>query len=229
MFVATLLGFSAYFALRPAKMPSFLLGVALGTAAGLILFPTLYSSINGWKYGIGAAVLAAFAVHYSFFLRRKSLVWLFVALVVFFLVSLAFDSRSMAGLPLLAGLAYAFFRTGRGTRLFSIFEGRRGMLLLAVSVLLAALAVNFAVTALFSSDYVLSRFPPAVAQKYQTQAGGAFGVLLGGRADVLVSVEAFLDKPWLGHGSWAKDTRGYRQSRAQKLYQLRLYTHPPAE
>jgi len=42
-------------------------------------------------------------------------------------------------------------------------------------------------------------------EKYRTQAYGEYGVLLGGRSEVLVSSRAILDSPFLGHGSWAKD------------------------
>jgi hypothetical protein len=220
VFIVAILGFSAYFSDHPARMPSFLLGVAVGTLVSLAVFPSLYSSINAWKFGVGAAVIGVFSIHYSFFLRRKSLLWLFVALLSFLLVSLYYDSRSMAALPLLAGLAYALFRTGRGMRLLTLFRGKSGFVRLTAAIAMTAVLVNLGATALFSSDLVLSRVSPAAAQKYKTQAGGAFGVLLGGRADVLVSMQAFLDRPLLGHGSWARDTSGYRQSLARMLYKL---------
>jgi hypothetical protein len=42
-------------------------------------------------------------------------------------------------------------------------------------------------------------------EKYQVQASGKLGVLLGGRSDVLGAFAAIYDSPLLGHGSWAKD------------------------
>jgi O-antigen ligase len=41
--------------------------------------------------------------------------------------------------------------------------------------------------------------------KYEHESSGKFGVLLGGRPDLLGSIPAIYDSPILGHGSWAKD------------------------
>jgi hypothetical protein len=38
------------------------------------------------------------------------------------------------------------------------------------------------------------------------QAESKWGVILGGRTELLVSLEAFLDAPFLGHGSWAENS-----------------------
>jgi hypothetical protein len=42
-------------------------------------------------------------------------------------------------------------------------------------------------------------------QKYEMQSSGGYGLLLGGRTEILVSSRAVLDSPVIGHGSWAKD------------------------
>jgi O-antigen ligase len=44
-------------------------------------------------------------------------------------------------------------------------------------------------------------------QKYEQQAGGELGLLIGGRSEILVSFRAIMDSPIIGHGSWAKDYR----------------------
>ena len=43
------------------------------------------------------------------------------------------------------------------------------------------------------------------AQTRYLEQSGALGVLVGGRSEVLVSSQAIVDSPILGHGSWAKD------------------------
>ena len=45
----------------------------------------------------------------------------------------------------------------------------------------------------------------ADAQTKYDEQSGALGVLVGGRSEVLVSSQAIIDSPILGHGSWAKD------------------------
>lgn len=42
-------------------------------------------------------------------------------------------------------------------------------------------------------------------QKYETQKSGTYGVLIGGRTEILSSVIAIKDAPFIGHGSWAKN------------------------
>lgn len=213
--VATVLGLGVYFRTDITRMPSFLLGVTSGAVISLAVAGSAYFSDNEWKWGIGAVVLGLFTIHYSFFLRRKSLAWLFIGLSAFLLVSLYFDARSLAFLPLLAGVLYAKFRSGGGEGLRRVFGGQWGLLWLLPVVLVAAIALNAAATAVFSSGYVLSRSTPTEASKYQGQTQGRYGVLLGGRPEALVSAQAFLDSPWLGHGSWAIDPGQYQAKLAE--------------
>jgi len=37
------------------------------------------------------------------------------------------------------------------------------------------------------------------------QAHGEYGLIVGGRSEILVSAQAIMDSPILGHGSWAKN------------------------
>jgi len=47
----------------------------------------------------------------------------------------------------------------------------------------------------------------AARQEYEVQSSGKYGLLLGGRTELLASLPAVYDSPILGHGSWAKDFR----------------------
>jgi hypothetical protein len=182
--------------------------VALGNVLRQLVAPTAYFSENPWKWGLGLAVVTVFTVYYSFISRRKSLGWAVAALAVFAVISFYGDSRSIAALPLLAGAAYAALR------------GKWGLARFAVLAVILVLLLNAATTAFFASDLVASMLPPSAAAKYQRQAAGTFGVLLGGRSEILGSVAAFLDRPLLGHGSWAKDSGGlYTSIDAQKYYE----------
>ena len=42
-------------------------------------------------------------------------------------------------------------------------------------------------------------------KKFELQSSGKYGVLLGGRTELLASIPAVYDSPILGHGSWAKN------------------------
>jgi hypothetical protein len=63
---------------------------------------------------------------------------------------------------------------------------------------------GLAVLGLYSAAASQGLLGPDAKSKYILQAG-AFGTLLGGRPEALVSTQAILDSPILGHGSWAKD------------------------
>ena len=42
-------------------------------------------------------------------------------------------------------------------------------------------------------------------EKYEQESSGKYGVLLGGRTEILAALPAIYDSPILGHGSWAKE------------------------
>jgi hypothetical protein len=50
-------------------------------------------------------------------------------------------------------------------------------------------------------------FEESVSQKFETQSGGRFGVLVGGRPETLVAIQAIRDSPIIGHGSFAVDPK----------------------
>jgi hypothetical protein len=56
---------------------------------------------------------------------------------------------------------------------------------------------------------VLRWLPESAAEKYRSQASNPYGMLFAGRTELLISTQAFLDRPVLGHGSWAVDDGTY--------------------
>lgn len=191
------------------RLPSLLLGVTVGGLGQLILFPTEYFLSNFWKWGVGNALLGLFVIYFSFFLKTKRNSMLLTAIFLFFGISLYFDSRGLAILPIFAALAYIRYygkRASNVSKFFSSAWASFKVLLVAFPVLIL---INSAASALFTSETLLSNFSIDAAGKYRTQATGTFGILLGGRSETLVSIQAFWDKPLLGHGSWAKDNSGY--------------------
>ena len=45
----------------------------------------------------------------------------------------------------------------------------------------------------------------AAQQKYEIESSGNYGVILGGRPELLAELPAIYDSPILGHGSWARE------------------------
>lgn len=209
VFVSTFIFLLNYARDRFGSLPSLLLGITIGGLINLLLFPTEYFIFNFWKWGFGSAVLSIFVIYFSFFIRNKSKALLFNALVLFFIVSLYFDGRSLAIFPLLSALAYKIYYGKNKSILSKQFSGKWAGIKMAFIVFPTLFIINLGVSALFSSQTVLSYLSSDAAAKYRTQATGAYGILLGGRSEILASGQAFLDKPLLGHGSWAKDKSGY--------------------
>lgn len=209
IFGGTIICLIDYFKNNISRLPAFLLGAACGELIYFQLFPSEYYLFNPWKWGLGGGILAIFVIYFSFYLRRKSLFILFGMVAVFFTISLYFNGRSMATFPLLAALAYAFLANGKKVRIMEFFAGKWGVVRLVGALIPALFLLNMAASALFSSSFLLSRVSADAAEKYRSQAAGAYGVLVGGRSEILFSTRAFLDKPLFGHGSWAKNKAGY--------------------
>lgn len=210
IFLCTFVALSTYFDRDIRRMPSFLLGAYLGAIPQFILFPSEYFLGNAWKWGIGQTVIALFATTYTFFIARKKNAHLFLLISTFSIFSFFNDSRSMAIFPLLAVTAYILLSRKNFAAALSSMKGSFAATKMLFFIFAFLLLINAVFTSVFSSDWFLDKLPEESAKKFQIQASGEYGALLGGRSEMLVSVGAFLDKPLLGHGSWAKDTGGYQ-------------------
>lgn len=210
IFLCTFIALSIYFDQDNRRLPSFLLGAYLGTIPQFILLPTEYFLNNAWKWGIGQLVIGLFATIYTFFIARKKNAHLILLVFIFSTFSLFNDSRSMAIFPVIAVMAYILLSRKKFAAALKSFKGKFAATKMIFLIFAFLLLINAVFTAIFSSDWVLDKLPETSAKKFQIQASGEYGALLGGRSEMLVSIGAFLDKPLLGHGSWAKDTDGYQ-------------------
>lgn len=207
VFVLTLIFFFQLFKKNIKVIPYFLLGEILGELANLILFPTAFYLHNPWKWGVGSVFLGLFVVWFSFLRKDAGGYLLIFFLVIFMIVTLNFDARGMAIFPIVSYLLYAKFYNKNVKYEKKII--RKRILLVIVLIPFSLVLFNSLASTLFTSQTFLSTLSPESAKKYQVQASGAYGLLLGGRSELLVSAKAISDKPLLGHGSWAKDRIGY--------------------
>jgi hypothetical protein len=130
------------------------------------------------------------------------------------LVALSRDSRSTFAICSLAAAYSAFAalisRNNKAVRYvtpvsFALFAAAGIMLVQLLTTIYGKLA---------SSGYL----GLSAQYKYNVQSGGDSGLLLAGRSESLVSVQAIIDSPLIGHGSWAQDA-----------YYVRLYFAKLAE
>jgi hypothetical protein len=199
----TLIDFAAFLVVAgtPRRARLFALGIAAGGILGYVVAPSATSAADPWKWAFATAIGFAVASALSGSVGSR-VPWLSVAAFVAFAgANMVFGFRSMGGVSLLTA----------GYLVLSIVAGRRetGS---NHSILRAAIGLGFLAAAVWGT---LQLYDTAASsgllgldaqQKYAFDSGG-LGVLVGGRSQVLVSSQAVVDSPILGHGSWAKDYR----------------------
>lgn len=220
LFIGTLVALCSFWGREIQRMPSFLLGALVGQIPQFIFFPSTYFSGNPWKWGIGIFVIELFAVYFTFFAKTKSNFYLIAFVLIFAVVGFGNDSRSLATFPAIATVVYLTLKSARFGLIAEKFKGRFGITRLFAVIVVFFIILNIAVTAAFSSQWILSKLKQDSAEKFQVQSQGGYGVLFGGRSEVLVSLDAFIEKPLFGHGSWAKDNGRYQTILQTRLFQL---------
>lgn len=196
--------------------PSFLIGILIG---GLVeIFFSSYQVVidNPWKWGLGGTILSFFLLYASFFEQPK-MSTLIIFMLLFMIVSLSFGGRSLALFPLMALILFNAGRKATSEINLSLSKSFKYFIIVCFFVFI----LNIFFTLIFSSDLILSYFDDAAKNKYKIQSGGEFGFLLGGRSEILASFKAFIDKPFLGHGSWAKDNGMYIDYMQRLLSELK--------
>jgi hypothetical protein len=153
-----------------------------------------------WKFGVAEAVAVLFLLLSShFYIRRRYGVCFLISMILAGL-NLRYGFRSQLMVQLVSAvLVLPLFdesRTGRnGSR---VGQNRWKVVILLVLAGGAAYAANAAVK--YASK--IGFFDESTAAKFEGQASGDYGVLVGGRPETLVAIQAIRDAPILGHGSF---------------------------
>lgn len=204
-------------------LPSVLLGMGFTALVYLLLLPNPYLEGNPWKWGYGALFLGVLVILYSFF-PRLTLKRAFPALLaVFCAYSVMRSSRSLMLIPLLGYLSYLFWSSRFAAGASRFLGGRFGFAKYVLAIVFVLAASNQISNTIFSSKIVLNSLAEDDQRKYTQQVEGVGGMLLGGRSESLIALQAFADSPWYGHGSLAEDKTGeYAEEFAWRRYQLGL-------
>jgi O-antigen ligase len=153
-----------------------------------------------WKFGVSQA-LATVALLYSsyFYERKKYRNCLFISFVLA-AVNLKYGFRSQLIFHVIAVvLTLPIFDSKRGRR--GIDAERQNTVRVFILLVFAAVGVYLANSAI---KYAAERgiFDESTNSKFQTQSNGDYGVLVGGRPETLVALQAIRDSPFWGHGSF---------------------------
>lgn len=200
----TLTNFAAILALvsTPWRARLFALGLAAGGLLGYLVVPqnNIFAATDPWKWAFAGPVgfILAAVLSGTNSERRP---WLAVgAFAAFGALNLRLGFRSLGGVAILtAGYLLLQALVGRRSPV------RRPTLARAVFGLLFCLAAALAILRMYDAAAAGGLLGPDAHAKYLAQSG-RLGILIGGRSEVLASTQAIMDSPFLGHGSWAKDS-----------------------
>jgi hypothetical protein len=177
---------------------------------GLVVGGLLYFFINpnelmtegapgdAWKFGL------AYPLNIGVFLfaSRKECRghWPITLAVIMGIINMALGSRSLGGICLAVALYLFVTRLSRRKNPEASRLKGRTVVALAASILISVVGVMWAYGRAASSGIL----GEDAKEKYLQESSGKYGVLLGGRPELLAEIPAIYDSPILGHGSWAK-------------------------
>jgi len=192
----TLLNFCSLYLLlagKPKRLVLFAAGAALGQIAGYFIAPSEYALGEPWKFGYGTGVswlLVLLAVGLAKG-RRFGRLWPAAVLLLVALLNIFMGFRSAGGVAFLTA-CYLAAQALRGTRSTATRLRPRQLFVLGAVAVLGA----WGVLQLYEYSVEAGWLGAEARQKYEMQASGEYGVLLGGRSEILVfSGLAVLESP----------------------------------
>jgi O-antigen ligase len=198
----TLINFAVLYMLlyeRSRRLLIFGWGLVAGIVLSFFISPSGYSQVLPWKFGFSFPVsLAVFLLISSERIRGH---WPITLGALIGAINIYLGARSQGEICLVAAcylLATRFLNT-KGKAGSKVKAGT--ILALVTSIILGvagtAWAYQYAASAGILGD--------EAKDKYEHESSGRYGVLVGGRPDLLGAIPAIYDSPILGHGSWAED------------------------
>jgi len=202
--ITTLLACIIYFNDKKELIPSFFLGTTIGLWLYFLL-GSAYYDFNPWKWGLGKAIGLSLLIYFSYWSKRKNTTILWCS-TLFFIVSLSHSSRSLGGMLFISVMAYfLLIKVNNNKRWLKIKNKKATTFNIIAVLILIVIGLNSALSLLFTSELFLDNLPEEDALKYSIQASSDLGFLLGARSEIVISLEAFYDKPFFGHGSWPEN------------------------
>lgn len=182
-----------------------LLGFACGGILSVKLQPSLFPGKMAFKFGYAFPVMYFTAIISSYFYKRHR----YFVVSLLFLANIAVNTLlNLRSLTLTMLIAFALIVPiipewiGR-IRILPPAHTRARVLAVMGITLVAGVLAGKLMTSLAASGLL----GPDAQQKNKAETVAGWGVLIGGRPEILVSSRAVFDSPILGHGSWAKDPK----------------------
>lgn len=174
-------------------------GLVVGGLLRYFISPDQFALDYPWKFGLSDPLTLAVVLFASN--KRSRDRWPAVLVSIIGLINIYLGARYQGGVCLAAALYMLI-------ALFLIEKKAGGAQFTAGSIFLISVALILSLVGVFwAYKYAASTglLGEEARLKYESQSSGQWGVLLGGRTEMLGSIPAIYDSPILGHGSWAKD------------------------
>ena len=207
MIIFTLINFSALYLLlhgNTKRLITYAVGLASGEIIGYLISPTSYSIAHPWKFGYGHSITLLLIIGTILINQKQKIFryWPSVGMFIVSTINLIMGTRAVSGVTFLSGCYMVFSERNRSNKR-NIKNNIKQLMLIAFLMIAGA----WGVISIYKYTVLNGYLGQKALQKYEMQAYGKYGLVLGGRSEVLVSGLAVLDSPVIGHGSWAKDCR----------------------
>jgi hypothetical protein len=201
----TLINFCSLYLLlygHPNRLILYAAGLATGGMIAYFLNPNYYAADYPWKFGFGAPITWIFILSaVAAIERRRTGPYIACGILAgAAALNVFMGFRSLGGVCFLAA-CYLFAQARWGHRLASLRTRSVRIFLIGALVMAAGVVV----IQLYDYTAKSGMLGEEDRKKYQIQVSGTYGLILGGRGEILVSGRAILESPLIGHGSWAKD------------------------
>lgn len=185
-----------------------LLLYATGWAIGLYLATRLQSDLMidpsvAFKFAVAQPLMILYGVFCSI-APMNNIKWL--APILFFILAMLdiyMNARSSAGVAFLSSVYLFFSNIASSNKNHSYLFTFQKKFALSFAML-ASIGILYVSYSYVASNGFLGKDAQA---KFEEQDSGRYGILLGGRPEIIVSSQAIIDSPIIGHGSWAKDIK----------------------
>ncbi len=184
------------------RIHAFLLGYIIGSLAVLSLQPPYSFVQEPWKFGFGhpTILLVLLIISYASSKGLKNIKKWVIPLLVLGSLSIYLNARALGAIVILTAFVL-WLRSLKFGRAMLTHLHLKNILAGGTIFVLSLWGLSFLYGFAAQNGYLGSE----AKQKYAMQSGGEFGILLGGRSEILASTIAIQDSPLIGHGSWARD------------------------
>jgi hypothetical protein len=202
-FAINLLSMSIVLGQNEKRKVLYLVGLMIGALVSIKLQPSEATAAYPWKFGYAWGTMQLVMLVSSYFYSKQR--YLLSALLVVGIcgVNAIMNFRSpILQLLITVALVYPFIPEQLGAiQILPQSQGLR-IAVLAIFALGAAAVADEVVKFVTTAGYIGE--DAQAKNEAQAKAGN---LLLGGRPEFVIGLQAALDRPIIGHGSWAKDLK----------------------